>query len=335
VYEVKESSCFFCSLPAERQLGLSGNLIFYTCPACGRYQVNEFSVSGLDKNIFTSFLYYNSHLPMKTNERIYCDIDESRHFLETEKEYPGCRRVTPEDAASWYPQNFSEKIDMILLGLAQLSEYSGAPIKLSVGQTVSMFFVNRYAKKGKTPWGNEEAKFNMEVQLQFVLKYMEEQKLIQNAGWIGNNKDIRLLPNGIQRIDELQKNQSSSRQVFIAMSFADEMKELREAVRQGIEKAGYTPRIMDEIEHNKQIVPEMLYEIRQSKFVVAELTGHNNGAYYEAGYAAGLGKEVIHICNEETFGKDGHFDVKQKASVLWKNIADVPELLCKRIEATI
>ena len=92
---------------------------------------------------------------------------------------------------------------------------------------------------------------------------------------------------------------------------------------------------MDEIEHNHQIVPEMLYEIRQARFVIAELTGHNNGAYYEAGYALGLGKDVIHVCKSEQFGTDGHFDVKQVNTVLWDNETELAEKLAKRIKATI
>jgi len=66
------------------------------------------------------------------------------------------------------------------------------------------------------------------------------------------------------------------------MKFGEETKELREKIKEGLK--GFNVRIMDEIEHNHQIVPEMLYEIRNSRFVIAELSHHNNGAYYEAGY---------------------------------------------------
>ena len=92
---------------------------------------------------------------------------------------------------------------------------------------------------------------------------------------------------------------------------------------------------MDEIEHNHQIVPEMLYEIREAKFVIAELTGHNNGAYFEAGYALGLGKEVIQICSKSKFGEDGHFDVKQINTILWDDTDDLIKKLVARIKATI
>jgi nucleoside 2-deoxyribosyltransferase len=200
----------------------------------------------------------------------------------------------------------------------------GDTISLSETQIKSMFFVNRYRERKKT----EEA--DQKAQIDYIAEYMSTQKLIKKV-----NNDIIILPEGLKRIDELQKNQSNSKQAFVAMSFAKEMTDIREAVRQGIEQANYMPRFMDEIEHNKQIIPEMLYEIKQSKFVVAELTGHNNGAYYEAGYAKGLGKEVIHVCRKDTFGADGHFDVAQISTVLWETEAELSERLEKRIKATI
>lgn len=79
----------------------------------------------------------------------------------------------------------------------------------------------------------------------------------------------------------------------------------------------------------------MLYEIRESRFIVAELTGHNNGAYFEAGYALGYGKEVIQVCNKNKFDEDGHFDVKQINTVMWENQDDLYNRLDARIKATI
>lgn len=123
--------------------------------------------------------------------------------------------------------------------------------------------------------------------------------------------------------------------LFVAMSFSEDKRDVREAIKRAITECGYTSRIMDEIEHNHQIVPEMLYEIRQARFIVAELTGHNNEAYFEAGYALGQGKPVIQVCCKKRFGDDGHFDVKQINTVLWETTDDLVERLKSRIQATI
>ena len=137
----------------------------------------------------------------------------------------------------------------------------------------------------------------------------------------------------MERIYELQKHQVNNSNVFVAMKFGEETQALREKIKEGLE--GYNVRIMDEIEHNHQIVPEMLYEIRNSKFVIAELSNHNNGAYYEAGYAFGLGKEVIHICQKNEMKKGLHFDVAQVNTIVYEDIDEIPEKLKRRIQATI
>ena len=165
----------------------------------------------------------------------------------------------------------------------------------------------------------------------YFFDYLIDQKYISV-----NEQECVLLPNGIARAEELEKsNGTHSKNVFIAMSFAENMSEIRAAIKDAVTQCGFVPRIMNEIEHNHQIVPEMLYEIRQSRFVIAELTGHNNGAYYEAGYALGLGKEVIHVCDHTKFGEDGHFDVKQVNTILWKTCDDLKNKLAARIRATI
>jgi hypothetical protein len=81
---------------------------------------------------------------------------------------------------------------------------------------------------------------------------------------------ICLAPNAYSRIDEHQKNiNQNSKTVFIAMSFSPDAQPIREIIRQAVEESGFIPRIMDEIEHNHQIVPELLHEIKQARFVIA------------------------------------------------------------------
>ena len=58
--------------------------------------------------------------------------------------------------------------------------------------------------------------------------------------------------------------------------------------------------------------------IKQSKFVIADLTHDNNGAYWEAGYAEGIGIPVIYICEREKFNREKtHFDTNHLTTVLW------------------
>lgn len=145
---------------------------------------------------------------------------------------------------------------------------------------------------------------------------------------------------GWKKIDILINEEYTIRQAFIAMSFGDETKQIRESFRTAINSCGYTVRIIDEKEHNNQIVPEILYEISRSKFVVVDITYPNYGAYYEAGYAQALGKEVIVCCHDSCFTSDDkkqrpHFDIAQKSMIVWKDEEELISRLKRRIEATV
>jgi nucleoside 2-deoxyribosyltransferase len=317
------ADCPICDGPSRMSHTKWINYTFYECTTCGRFEINSAYLQNGDSDIFAPFLYYNP--PDLSDSKGFYFIGGQKAFDTAQTEYPWARLLTKQITEEWYPKNFNEKINLILLKTAQLSDYAGSKVHLSNKQVESMFFVKRYSEHGK-----KISIESLDEQICFISDYMAEQKLID----VSNNTAV-ILPEGLKRIDELQKNQSSSKQVFVAMSFDPDTKDIREAIRKGIEQAGYVPCFMDEVQHNKQIVPEMLYQIRKSRFVVADLTSHNNGAYYEAGYAAGLGKEVIHICRRDTLKRKGHFDVKQQATILWDKSEEIIEALHKRIKATI
>ena len=78
----------------------------------------------------------------------------------------------------------------------------------------------------------------------------------------------------------------------------------------------------------------MRVQIRDAKFVIVDLTHDNSGAYWEAGYAEGLGKPVIYICKKEKFDQDGtHFDTNHCTTVLWSR--DNVEGFQQEITATL
>lgn len=82
------------------------------------------------------------------------------------------------------------------------------------------------------------------------------------------------------------------------------------------------------------ITDRILSEIRLAQFVVADFTGQNQGVYFEAGYAKGLGREIIWTCRADEIGKL-HFDTKHLGHVLWKTPEDLRERLADSIRANI
>jgi len=319
-------ACPFCGFAAENSRLDNFNIALYECETCGTYAIGPDYLQKIDKDIMTPYLFYNCNIfSQNKDENYFYFIGSQDTFDIVYKSYPNSSLVNIKEAENWYPKDFSEKINNILLALAELSDYTGKTIFLIGGLRNSLFFIKQYMKNNQLP------KERIDEQFDYFTSYMKEQKLIK----MEYATSAVLLPEGLKRIDELQKNKSVSKQVFIAISFSDEMIKVQEAIEEGIRKAGYIPHTMNRNEHNNQIVPEILFQIRQSKFVVSEFSTGNNGAYYEAGYAAGLGKEVIHICNTKKFKKKGHFDIKQKSTVLWNTVEEIPDALCKRIIATI
>ncbi|HEX2814332.1 MAG TPA: hypothetical protein VHO04_16755 [Sphingopyxis sp.] len=78
----------------------------------------------------------------------------------------------------------------------------------------------------------------------------------------------------------------------------------------------------------------MRIQIRDSAFVLADLTHENAGAYWEAGYAEGLGKPVLYICEKAKFDeRKSHFDTNHCTTVLWEN--DNPSNFTQDLIATL
>lgn len=106
---------------------------------------------------------------------------------------------------------------------------------------------------------------------------------------------------------------------------------IRKGIESGIAFTGNSAYFLDKIAHNDNITQVMLKEICGCKFLVADFTYQNCGVYYEAGYAAALGKTVIHLCREDDFD-NVHFDLKQTQFVRWQNEHDLAEKLKAQIK---
>ena len=109
-----------------------------------------------------------------------------------------------------------------------------------------------------------------------------------------------------------------------------------EGIKRGIEDAEYDAVRIDQKEHNNKIDDEIIAEIKRSRFVVADFTqgedGARGGVYYEAGFARGLGIEVIFTCREDAL-RHVHFDTRQFNHIVWKTPEELRHRLAKRISA--
>lgn len=324
-------NCSFCTSQAVASRFPTDHYRHVDCPICGEYlqQYVPFEYGAVNKNEYSSYLFH--HKTKNKHKGLLPFIGSNECFDKHFYSDPEVSFITFDEILAFYPKNIAERVSKTLITLDAMSEFLGQTITLNKKQLSLLFFIN--------PTDSNECDFSdtdIARQISTYSKYLTELDYIKYSNSGTGKYYVELKPQGLQRVDELQKNSTeNSKNVFVAMSFAKEMDETRETIRRAITENNLEPRIMDEIEHNHQIVHEMLYEIRQSKFVIAELTGHNNGAYFEAGYALGFGKEVIQVCNKEKFGEDGHFDVKQINTVMWETQEELFERLNARIKATI
>lgn len=327
--EQAKMNCPYCGRDAFFSIGVAH--YEYNCPVCGKYAIikSNDTFGKEEKNKIASYLFY------KRNSK--------NRFLGTNNDYalvkdfcPDFNLITMDEIEAFWPKTFSERITNMLLWLDSESSYPGERIYISHGEFQSLMF-----------FYTDGSESEIDNQYRFFTNYFNTQKkyaklFIQDDGVV-----IDLTPLGYERIEEFQLDKRNNKKVFVSMAFNKDTYIIREAIKQGIIGAGYDATLIDEIIHNKQIVPEMFRLIRESRLLVMDISEPNYGAYYEAGYAQGLGKEVIITCSEERFYKKyeseeetkyekylkPHFDIAQKQLLLWKDTDDLTIKLKEWIKA--
>lgn len=342
-----EKPCPLCGSAAEHavqlNMVLTGTREFWACPVCGKYEIH-FSASGLgfNYNHLASYLFYHRFLRgdpklryHTTMSREHCDA----YNLDTQRtgRYAGHPvHMGPDLIENWYPKTFSERVDKVLLLLNSRIPHVGQQLVLNLAEAISALFVDRFDDGTVNPFDypSNRPVADIKNEVAYMLQYLVDMAYIsfEDGKSVEDWIHIKIAPDGYKRVDELQKYSSYGRSALVAMKFGDDTRPLREAIRAGIEKAGYIAVFIDEVPHNDFITPELLKHIRDSKFVVVDLSDQNNGAYFEEGYAMGLGKPVIQLCKD---GVKLHFDIAQKNTIIWTTEDDIPEKLSNRIKATI
>lgn len=140
---------------------------------------------------------------------------------------------------------------------------------------------------------------------------------------------------------------SQSNQAFIAMWFSDETQPaFNDGIAPALNELGFDARRIDQKEHNNKIDDEIISEIRQSRFLVADFTCGTTekggksiavargGVYFEAGFAMGLGIPVIWCCREDLISQV-HFDTRQYNHITWNTPEELREKLKNRVGAVI
>ena len=225
-----------------------------------------------------------------------------------------------------YPSDVGERIDRILINLSR--EYPLLSNVVKLEEFIKEKFRMIYCESD-----------DRLMEASAVFSALMRKNYIEVASREGDESvEYRITLDGWDKIKTLINKNEISKQGFIAMSFSPSVAYIEKIFKEAIIETGYKPQIIKDKQHNNYIKPEIFYEIKNSKFVVVDVTEQNYGAYYEAGYAQALGKEVIVCCRKEIFDNHDtkpHFDIAQKSMILWVTEDDLKTRLINRIKATV
>lgn len=147
----------------------------------------------------------------------------------------------------------------------------------------------------------------------FVLGYVQSEKLVT----VDAQKYV-LSIKGWERHREIKRGALDSRKAFMAMQYGDAELDsvLRNCFVPAVEATGFTLKLLYEEPKAGSIDDRMRAELLTSRFVIADLTHENRGAYWEAGFAEGAGKPVIYTCKKGHI-PNIHFDTNHHLTVEW------------------
>jgi len=215
-----------------------------------------------------------------------------------------------------------EKQSKLLKAIELLTDYPGKRVILTPEQDASL------------SWANNEQEFI------YYLKSLVGRGLIET-----NSTEIRTLnrpldpivitAHGWEHLEHEASNITEKTQVFVAMSFDPSLQSLfNNAIKPAIESAGFRSYRVDSEPHLERIDAKIISEIKNSRFIVADVTQQKAGVYYEAGFAHGLGIPVIWCVKKEDL-ENVHFDTRQYNHILWETEEELKEQLHYCILATI
>jgi hypothetical protein len=152
----------------------------------------------------------------------------------------------------------------------------------------------------------------------WIIRTLKEKQLVNEPE--GTYNSFNLTIEGWQRFEELQRAHISSNYAFFARKFENDVLDevVEQCLRPAVEQTGFELR---SVTQRAGLIDAIIEdEIRRCKFLLADLSDHNAGAYWEAGFAEGLGKPVIYICREKK--DDGssintHFDTDHRHTIRW------------------
>lgn len=326
--------CPFCrtkNVDASREFSTENTTV--DCPVCGRYLIGRDTIDDLP----AEYARNRNKLPAR---HIVSGILRDNTERGIEGPLITFETLPLLSDPGRIPSGINGQLRQLMRSIARKTEYYGHSVTLE--QTdYSLGFCRNH---------NEFAA---------LLRALKERGWLEDAGSTQSTFEVTATISGLSEVEESRVSGGDSDQAFVAMQFSDEMIEVyNKYMKPAIADAGYRPLTIMEKPHNNDVNSEIIAEIRRSKFLVADLTGHRGGVYFEAGLAFGLNLPVIWTCRTDWFNQvvqversgtaDGetvevmvdedrriHFDVDHYPFLVWETGETLAKMLNDHIRATI
>jgi hypothetical protein len=313
---IADERCTFCltAVPRDRAQMRYGDLQEVLCPCCGTYRITGTAVDSLPRWDLSEAKW----------AAIAYDLKKMTDRAEPPRLDNTLLRAMVETARLPHPDQI---LDDLLLWAGAHSRWPGDRVDLVYSRHRTLLgAVDRGAFDYMLKCANQSLNFDGQLA-----------EFVDQASTLS---DCSLTPTGWQRYRELSHSVAGRRYGFMAMKFGDEPADavVRDHFVPQVALAGFDLRRLDEGQGAGLIDDQLRVRIRQARFLICDLTHGNRGAYWEAGFAEGLGIPVIYTCRRDVFDdphnpSHPHFDAAHWVTVPWE--PDNPAPAAVKLKATV
>lgn len=316
----RDESCPLCGKKYFEVRTTGKNDSFVDCEICGKVMVHD----NFDPETYKESLYILSGWTRERTEKGEKPLTILPNDIKATED-----GITVEAVLSLpsIPYSIDQKINKLLDAIHRKSRFLGDEVQINTNRDYPLAYLNHFSRS-QLDYGSSVPP------LRKILLQIAQASLLSVSGTEKNRFDLTI--EGIRQIEHARDKVPDSLDCFVAMKFGDKLLDhaYKQAIVPAIKDAGYVPIQMAFLEHNNNIIDEMLACIRKSRFVIADLSFQNQNVYFEAGFAQGLSIPVIYTCHE--FHVDGiKFDTQHTNQIRWVEPEELRVKLKNRILATI
>ena len=301
--------CPICSSPVQdAREGISPDWSTFDCPRCGRWQIDR-DFSGIT-------LLLANKIGREWDAQAVRRRSRLSYILRRQQPADKFERVIMPSGNldSWHLDEPlptpSEQLDNLILWLGKHQPSIADSAAISV-PAVSAWI------------GVSITRSSPEAGLGWLLSEEAAIALLEDRGEQSGQKLLRLKMAGWNRYEQLKRGQVESRRVLMAMKFNTpelndpQLEQLVDKFRLAVRRTGFD--LYTLIDGPAGLIDDQLrVALRTSRFIVADLTYASRGAYWEGGFAEGLGRPVIYTGRQKEWDEEKtHFDANHLRTIVW------------------